>query len=53
MPAGKLDAETFIAELASRSSLSGKPYLIRCPGQAPRPSGDWLEQRLLAYRSLY
>jgi hypothetical protein len=43
-------AETFIERLASRSSMSKKPYYIECPGQEMTPSGEWLMQRLTELR---
>jgi hypothetical protein len=42
-------AEDFIALAASKSAMSGKPYLVRCDG-AERPAGDWLTQELSAFR---
>ena len=43
-------AELFIERLASKSSFSGKPYAIECPGSDAVPSGDWLSARLQEYR---
>jgi hypothetical protein len=43
-------SEEFIERAASVSSISGKPYQIRCNAQAPIPSGRWLDDRLRAYR---
>jgi hypothetical protein len=43
-------AELFIERLASKSSFSGKPYAIKCPGSDAVPSGDWLSARLAEYR---
>ncbi len=43
-------AELFIERLASKSSFSGKPYSIECPGSDTVPSGDWLSARLDEYR---
>ena len=34
-------AEDFIQRAASRSSLSGKPYRVRCPGQPEIDSQQW------------
>lgn len=42
--------ESFIERLASKSSMSRKPYAIDCPGQDPAPSGEWLMQRLAELR---
>ena len=43
-------AEMFIERLASKSSFSGKPYAIECPGSEAVPSGEWLTARLQEYR---
>lgn len=40
------NAEQFIELAASRSSLSGRPYQVRCATQAPVPSGQWLTEQL-------
>jgi len=43
-------AEAFIERAASESSVSGKPYLVKC-GDAPAvPSADWLRETLARYR---
>src|SRR2546423_15579406 len=39
-------AEQFIDYLASGSSLTGKPYLVECPGQQRERSRDWLRKEL-------
>jgi hypothetical protein len=39
-------AEGFIDDAASQSSMSGKPYQVRCPGQAAQPSSVWLKRKL-------
>ncbi len=39
-------AEQFIEAIASRSSMSGKPYLIRLCDGSEVPAGDYLRQRL-------
>ena len=39
-------ASEFIDHVASGSSASGAPYRVVCPGQAPRPSGQWLREKL-------
>ncbi|MFN3302624.1 MAG: DUF5329 domain-containing protein [Roseateles sp.] len=44
-------AEQFIARGASGSSMSGKPYLVRCAGQAPVESAQWLTAELQALRA--
>ncbi len=47
---GISSAEEFIESVATRSSLSGKAYAIRCAGSAVVPSGVWFFERLAAYR---
>jgi hypothetical protein len=42
--------EKFIERLASKSSMSRKPYFIEC-GNDKIESGLWLEQRLEEYRA--
>jgi len=44
------DADEFIERIASGSSISGRPYLVRCPGQPEQPSGTWLGQELTQHR---
>lgn len=44
-------AERFIERLASRSSMTRRPYLMDCPGSDPVPSGDWLSARLATFRA--
>jgi hypothetical protein len=39
-------AEDFIDGVATRSSASGLPYRVRCPGAAELPSGQWLRDLL-------
>ena len=34
--------EQFIERAASRSSMSGEPYLVKCGNGAPVQSGQWL-----------
>ena len=43
-------AEQFIERAGTESSMSGKPYLVRCPGRAAVSSADWLGARLSAIR---
>lgn len=43
--------EQFIERAASASSLSGKPYLVRCGSAAPVESRIWLTQQLQALRA--
>ena len=42
--------EDFIDKAASRSSLSGKEYLVQCPGAPAAPTGGWLRAELDHYR---
>ncbi|EOZ0481116.1 DUF5329 family protein [Pseudomonas aeruginosa] len=42
-------SEDFIERAATQSSLSGKPYQVRCAGQT-RNSADWLNQELRRLR---
>ncbi|GAA4800474.1 DUF5329 domain-containing protein [Lysobacter hankyongensis] len=44
-------AELFIERAASESSMSGKPYRVRCAGKAAEPSAQWFRQRLQALRA--
>jgi hypothetical protein len=44
-------AEQFIARGASGSSVSGKPYLVRCAGKAPVESAQWLTAELQRVRA--
>lgn len=47
---GRVDtAEQFIERAASESSLSGKPYTVKCDGRE-QLSGDWLREELLRVR---
>jgi len=43
-------AETFIERLASKSSMTKKLYMMQCPGKEAQPTGEWLKQRLAAFR---
>ena len=43
--------EQFIEMAASSSSMSGKPYLVRCGNNDPVPSGQWLRSELKNSRS--
>ena len=48
---GKIDStESFIENAASKSSFSGKDYLVQCQGADPVPSASWLKAELLRYR---
>ncbi len=46
-------AEKFIERLASKSSMSRKPYLMKCPNEAAVPSGEWLQARLTELREAH
>lgn len=43
-------AEQFIDRLASKSSITGKPYLIICAKSGEHRARDWLEDALNAQR---
>ena len=42
--------EAFIERAATESSMSGKPYQVRCGQNAPVNSRQWFEQQLKAIR---
>jgi Family of unknown function (DUF5329) len=42
-------AEDFIALAASKSAMTGKPYLVECGG-ATEPAADWITRELDAFR---
>lgn len=44
-------AESFIERGASKSSMSGNPYRVRCPGKAVDTAAHWFEQRLKTLRA--
>ena len=43
-------AEDFIERVASKSSLSGLAYEVRCNGSEARPLDGWLREALVTYR---
>ena len=43
-------ADEFIDRIASKSSWSGKPYLIQCDGQPAVTASDWFTRVLTKYR---
>jgi len=45
------NTEDFIDYSASKSTTSGKPYLVYCPGMKEIPAGEWLYKELKAFRS--
>lgn len=42
-------AEDFIQITATESSVTGKPYVVRCDGE-DLPSAQWLQGELIRYR---
>jgi Family of unknown function (DUF5329) len=44
-------SEDFIRGVASGSSLSGEPYLVRCKAAQATPSAVWLNRELMRYRN--
>lgn len=49
---GRLDsAEDFISTAASRSRVTGQPYMVRCEDGREQPSALWLGAELQRYRS--
>ena len=42
--------EQFIADAGSKSSMSGEPYQVRCPGRPAEPSAKWLGDELVRLR---
>ncbi|WP_313914472.1 DUF5329 domain-containing protein [Tahibacter sp.] len=46
-------AEEFIERAASRSSISGDAYQVKCGGDAPVASRDWLSGRLAELRKAH
>jgi hypothetical protein len=44
-------ARDFIEQLATRSSLSGKPYLVRTGDGRETPAGQWLAEHLRTLES--
>jgi hypothetical protein len=43
-------AESFIEQAASKSSVSGEPYLVACPGAAAQLSELWFKDELVRFR---
>jgi hypothetical protein len=43
--------EQFIEHAASKSSVSGKPYLVKCGDTSAQPSALWLTTQLQALRA--
>jgi hypothetical protein len=44
-------AEQFIERAATKSSVSGQTYLVKCGGNPAVPSGQWLYSELQALRA--
>ena len=44
-------AESFVVQAARESSVSGKPYLVKCGDASPVESGAWFNQELARYRA--
>ena len=42
-------AEDFIEYAATKSSMTGRPYLVRC-GEEEMPTAEWLKAELAEYR---
>ena len=45
------NTEAFIERAASQSSVSSKPYLVRCPGQPEVQSKQWFSEQLQQLRT--
>ena len=45
------NTEAFIERAASQSSMSSKPYLVRCPGQPEVASKQWFSEELQKIRA--
>ena len=43
-------AEDFIERAATESSMSGKPYLVKCSNGSPVTSNSWFKEELAKYR---
>jgi len=41
----------FIEKAASKSSITGQPYQVKCPGSAPVLASNWLSEELARYQS--
>lgn len=46
------NAEEFISAAATKSSMSGEPYQVGCPGQTPQASAVWIGNELQRLRAL-
>jgi len=45
--------EDFVARAATNSSVSGKPYLVKCGSAAPVPSAQWFGVELKRHRQAH
>ena len=45
------NAEQFISRFATKSSFSGKPYLMQCEGEETINTSAWLQNKLNVYRN--
>lgn len=43
--------EAFLEHGSARSSTSGKPYLVQCPGSPPVESASWFKAELSRFRA--
>ena len=43
--------DTFIKRIATKSSMSGKPYMIRCNDTEAVPTAEWLAKQLEAIQA--
>jgi hypothetical protein len=46
-----LTAEDFIDKAATKSTLSGQPYKVRCSGGEPKTTSEWLRDALTRCRA--
>ncbi|WP_133479195.1 DUF5329 domain-containing protein [Cognatilysobacter segetis] len=46
-------SEDFIELAATKSSMSGRPYLVQCPGAAAVQSGPWFRAALARVRAAH
>ena len=44
--------EDFVERAATESSMSGKPYLVRCGNGSPVASNSWFKEELARYRKI-
>ena len=46
-----LTADAFVEKVATRSSMTGRPYEVSCAGHERVPLGPWLREALARYRT--